>query len=77
MSHRQPLVLDLSVAIYYRGKDDLIECNNIELMENNSILLLDRMGVQKKKSLDSYGADDEDGNDLDQLAAPVKNIEVN
>jgi hypothetical protein len=35
------------------------------------------MGIQKKKSLDSYGADDEDGNDLDQLDAPVKNIEVN
>jgi hypothetical protein len=30
------------------------------------------MGVQKKKTLD-----DEDVGDLDQLAAPVKNIEVN
>ncbi len=35
------------------------------------------MGVQKKKTLDPYGVDDEDINDLDQLAAPVKNIEVN
>ena len=30
------------------------------------------MGVQKKKTLD-----DEDTGDLDQLAAPVKTIEVN
>jgi hypothetical protein len=35
------------------------------------------MGVQKKKTLDPYSADDEDINDLDQLVAPVKNIEVN
>ncbi len=35
------------------------------------------MVVQKKKPLDSYGDDNEDGNDLDQLLAPVKNIEVN
>lgn len=34
------------------------------------------MGVQKKKPADAYGADDEDIGDLDQLAAPVKNIEV-
>jgi len=33
------------------------------------------MGVQKKKTLDLYGDDDENINDLDQLAAPVKNIE--
>jgi hypothetical protein len=35
------------------------------------------MGVQKKKIHDPFGADDEDINNLDQLAAPVKNIEVN
>jgi len=35
------------------------------------------MGVQKKKGLDLYSADDEDMNDLDQLVAPVKTIEVN
>ena len=34
------------------------------------------MVVQKKQTVDSYGANDEDINDLDQLAAPVKNIEV-
>jgi DNA-directed RNA polymerase beta subunit len=33
------------------------------------------MGVQKKKFLRPYEIDDEDINDLDQLAAPVKNIE--
>jgi DNA-directed RNA polymerase III subunit RPC2 len=34
------------------------------------------MGVQKKKTLDSYCDDDDENiNDLDQLAAPVKNIE--
>ena len=35
------------------------------------------MGVQKKKTAGVYGEEDEDVNDLDQLAAPVKNIEVN
>ncbi len=35
------------------------------------------MVVQKKKTLDSYDEGDNDMNDLDQLAAPVKNIEVN
>jgi hypothetical protein len=35
------------------------------------------MGVEKKKNLDPYNVNDEDINDLDQLAAPVKNIEVN
>ena len=35
------------------------------------------MVVQKKKAFDLHGGDDEDVNDLDQLAAPVKNIEVN
>ena len=34
------------------------------------------MGFQKKKTLDSHGADDEDIDNLDQLLAPVKNIEV-
>jgi hypothetical protein len=32
--------------------------------------------VVQKKTLDSYGADDEDIGDLDLLAAPVKSIEV-
>lgn len=36
------------------------------------------MGVQKNKNADVYGGGDEaDVSDLDQLAAPVKNIEVN
>ena len=34
------------------------------------------MGVQKKKNADVYGPDDEEIDDLDQLAAPVKTIEV-
>lgn len=34
------------------------------------------MGIQKKKNLDAYGADDEDIDDPGQLAAPIKSIEV-
>ena len=34
------------------------------------------MGIQKKKNLDAYGADDEEIDDPNQLAAPVKSIEV-
>lgn len=34
------------------------------------------MVVQKNKSHDPYGADDEDLTNMEQLAAPVKSIEV-